>query len=269
MYNLISNIMFGVCNFCYAIKLYRVCRVRKETDPDNLDKICELYGSNDVFRPPVDEENDIRTSLNIPKNINIRYTNISDGCSLPNTIIMNKNIYENDKNLSLVISRHEYAHIKNKDHVYSLLTPLVASLGFFAVCLKTKRIPIKASSSANAAFFSTYVALGTEFGYGKHMEARADNDAIRNASIEELFAFRRYFIAHLGYMLRVRESTIYPGLVITRNGGVLYDIHPSYGSRSQKIENELKSRGISDIKDHEMAKKYVVLDRNGKYDTTE
>lgn len=125
--------------------------------------------------------------------------------------------------------KHEIAHIKHNDLIFSTIIPAVCSL--VAAIFSLQILPI---FSCMGVTYS--VAVISSIVIKRYQEGRADDFALRTSSVAEILGARRFF--------KICQ--------MQRGDRLSLDFdHPSYESRIKKIEKELISR--KNVMDQETA----------------
>jgi hypothetical protein len=135
------------------------------------------------------------------------------------------------------VIKYEISHIKNNDafnmHLISSIVSAVAAV-FGALTLPW----------VTATLLTMAVGLATLTLFSQLVERRADAFAIENSSVEELMGGRRFFKA-MQNMHRDERQTFWKKVEFSAAGENRLDLfHPSLSTRVQRIENELKKRGM-------------------------
>lgn len=148
---------------------------------------------------------------------------------------MSPGFYLMDKNLTLFVVKHEISHIKNND---AILEPLVAAISFIAtaIFLLSQKIDISCT-----ALLSSFVGAVAFVAYAQYVEARADDFAIAESSIEELKGARRFFIS-FQQPTGSQGSLVSLFSALLRGGSGVDAMHPSLESRIKKIEHALQQQ---------------------------
>ena len=222
----------------------------------SVEKYMKPISANDFS---LNDKIQIKNKLNLDKIVIIKHNNTENGALSGNTIIVNKNMYDNDIDATIFILKHELSHHLNNEVITNMIYPTLLSIGTF--CL-AKYIRKPALLKSLSIYFTSL------FGMANYNEKRADDFAIKTSTIEELFGGRRYMKAEYNHLMKAKKSSLYYSLMITNKGRILYDVHPSSYSRINKIEHELMKRNIGDIAKHDLSYKIMLLGKDSLYETT-
>ncbi len=156
-------------------------------------------------------------------------------------------LHEIDPQASSFLLKHEISHIKDNDHVQACAVALVPTLAAW-VLTSSYDESLSADITATAGAVSLFICKYLQ-------EAKADDFAIENSSIDELKGGRRIFKAMQQLYLEARQKKQWKKLLISPEGENLLDIrHPSLASRIKKIEHMLQTKNAIIHEDREQEK---------------
>ncbi len=160
--------------------------------------------------------------------------------------------YEFDKDACKFVMKHEISHIKHNDFFTTLCVPCVCQLAasIFGMCF------LSFLPALVVAFAVSIVSYAL---FSQWREAKADDFAIENSSVEELKGGRRFFIAFQKVSIEER-NTFWKRITISPGGDMRLDIsHPSITSRIQKIEMALRAKNININVEKQMSNARLII----------
>lgn len=213
-----------------------------KSDPDYDQVIRKLPGFHikTEIQPFLDQEK-------IRKDLIVVETPDADICSAFGTNFFNKGdaivfvapgFNEADKAACHWVMKHEISHIKNND---LFTVPLISCICATAAAV----FGIFSVSCFSATLLAIAVGYAAFSLFSRWREAKADDFAIKSSSNEELLGGRRILVALQKLHLEERQN-FWTKILTSSDGNNRTDIlHPLLTSRIKKIENTLKSKGIS------------------------
>lgn len=210
-------------------------RIRK-ADPEYAQEVSTLPGSHvKTAMQPFLDKSGIRKDLMFIEAVNLGFCSAS-GTNIftkgDAAVILAPGFYEADQDACRWVMKHEISHIKHNDLFTIQSVPCVCQL---------------AASIFGMSSLSFFPALGLAYTVGmvsqslfsQWREAKADDFAIENSSIEELKGGRRFLMAVQETNIKER-NTFWKRVANSPSGNQRFDVfHPSITSRIQKIERAL------------------------------
>ena len=162
--------------------------------------------------------------------------------------------------------KHEISHIENNDAflMWSVSATCQVALSIFGIYYL---------SFVPATFLANSVGAVTGPLFSMWREARADDFAIANSSIEELKGGRRFLIAARASNIEDLNADDLRRFELSPEGEAKWDFyHPSLASRIRKIEQALSERGIDlstlAVEEEDKIKRLTVFCVNEKKEMT-
>lgn len=150
-------------------------------------------------------------------------------------VLVAPGLYEADKDACNWVMKHELSHIKYNDTFTIHFVPCICQLA-------ASIFGMRSLSFFPALGLALTVALVSQALFSKWREARADDFAIENSSVEELKGGRRFLMAMQEASIEER-NTFWKRVTISASGDVRLDtLHQPFTSRIQKIERALHAR---------------------------
>jgi hypothetical protein len=192
-------------------------------------------------------------SLGIRKDLKIRVcvcmgalggaANGSNDYSKEALLMVSPTLHNADPHATLFFGKHEAAHIKYNDPVSVYAVQVIAILAALIILNLVLEIPQPDGFTTNTPLAMIFGATITAL-YSQYFEARADDTAIKHASVPELLGACRFFRALLEYNKQTRATgSVWQKMIFSSTGENRLDTwHPSTKSRLKKVEMALTRR---------------------------
>lgn len=129
--------------------------------------------------------------------------------------------------------RHELSHLINNDMA---MRPIIRTIVSLAVAI----LGIIKLSPLSALLLTIIASISSDILYRRYQESRADDDAIRHSTNEELNAMKDLLLLEMRNRVTLRQQSINARLIFTSKGDVRFHFsQPSHSSRIYKIDKAL------------------------------
>jgi Peptidase family M48 len=149
-------------------------------------------------------------------------------------IFLDPRFYPLDPKACQFTMKHELCHIKYSDSFWITATGLIAAIATLIFAKKNNISPFKSFA------LQFLISKMASYGYSYFAEIRADNFAIKHSSLDELEAGYNFLKSYSEH-IKSKRGTLPAKILLTDDGRHRFVFsHPSFYSRLQKIEAELK-----------------------------